>query len=524
MKRFLLALTLLGGLSTTAHADVRLPKVFGDGMVLQRDKPIPIWGWAAPGEKVTVKFAGQETGATTGADGKWTIRFGAVPANDQPQTLTVTGANSVALKDVLVGDVWVASGDFGAYWEMYAVQDAANELANASFPNIRLLKVTAKTSNVSLPDIAGEWKVCGPTTVNSFSALAYFFGRSLHRELKVPIGLVDCSYRYSYTRSWIAPEGFRQVAELKKYSDKQDSWDPTTEIGRAAYTAAVDKVEQWLPIAQQALKDGKPIPPQPLPPAPITAQDNNYNSIGELSVAYHGMVSPLVPMAIRGVIWSQGENGADPDTNASLRGLAGGWRKVWGQGDFPFIYEILPQVGSPSEKPCGTDSWVAAREGHMKAVTMANAGMVVATDVSDYIADARNRQDAGYRMAQWALAKEYGRDVVYSGPLYRSHTVAGDSVTVTFDHIGGGLIAGEKKGIAPLQELKDGALKHFAIAGADKVWYWADARIVADTVVLRSDKVPAPLAVRYAWCSNPSPANLYNRAGLPAAPFRTDNW
>jgi sialate O-acetylesterase len=444
-------------------------------------------------------------------------------ASDKPQLLTVAGTNSLTMRDVLVGDVWLCSGDFGTYYETYAAMDAANELANANYPSIRLLKVKDKTSNVSLKDIDGEWTPCGPMTVNSFSALAYFFGRALHKELKVPIGLIDCSYRYSYIRTWTAPEGFRAVPELKVQRDKMDSWDSTTETGRAAFSAAIDKVEKWLPHAEKALREVNPIPAQPFPPAPTPAR-TDYGSIGELSVAYHGMVAPLVPFAIRGVIWSQGENGADGDTNNSLRGLSTGWRQVWGQGDFPFFYEMLPQIGAPSAAPCGVDSWVVQREGHIKAMSMPNSGMIVTTDVSDFVSDARNRQDAGQRMALLALAKEYGQDIEYSGPLYTGSRVEGDSIVISFDHTGKGLMAGQKTGLAPVQEAKDGVLKHFAIAGADKQWYWADARIVGSTVVARSDKVPAPVAVRYAWCSNPQAANLYNRDGLPAVPFRTDAW
>ena len=522
-RLILICLTLFGSLST-AGAAVRLPHVFGDGMVLQREKPVPVWGWAAPGEKVIVRFAAQQQSATAAADGAWMVRLKPLKADDKPQQLTIAGANTIVFKNVLVGDVWLCSGDFGAYWEVFAALDAANEIASADYPSMRLLKVTAKTSNAPLQDIQGSWMTCSPKTVNGFSALAYFFGRTLHRELKVPIGLIDCSYRYSYTRSWMAPEGFQLIPELKEPRVRMDSWDSTTATGQQSFDAVIAQVEKWLPQAQQALRDEKPMPPQPLLPAPLTARDDNYNSIGELSVAYFGMIRPLIPFAMRGVIWSQGENGTEAnDRQHYMRGLSEGWRKAWGQGDFPFYFELLPQIGAPGTAPCSGDSWVALREGQIKSLSIPNSGMAVTFDVSDYMADTRNRQDAGFRLALWALAKEHHKDIEYSGPLYRSHRVEGDSVIVSFGH-SGGLMIGEKTGLAPVREMKTGTLKHFAIAGADKQWQWAEARIVGDTVVVRSDKVLAPIAVRYAWCSNPQGANLYNRAGLPAAPFRTDDW
>jgi sialate O-acetylesterase len=518
-------LVVLFGAGHYSAAAVRLPRVFGDGMVLQRERSLPVWGWAQPGEKVTVRFAGQEASAAAGGDGAWMVRLNPLQADPRPRELTISAANTVVVKNVLVGDIWLVSGDFGAYWQVYAVADAANEVANANYPAMRLLKVEMKTSNTPLRDIQGEWLECNPKTVKGFSALAYFFGRELHHELKVPIGLIDCSYRYSYTRSWLAPEGIRMMPELQPMREKLDSWDSTTETGSKAFGATIAAVEKWLPEAERALREGTPIPPQPLVPAPITARDDNYNSIGELSVAYHGMVHPLIPFALRGMLWSQGENGGEWNSmDASLRALAGGWRKLWGQGDFPFFIEPLAQVGAPSPVPCAGDGWTGLREGQINSAAMANSGIVVTTDVSDYIADDRNRQDAGWRFALLALAKEYGRDVIYSGPVYKAQKIDGDTVTISFDHAGSGLMAGEKIGLAPAREAKDGILKHFAIAGADKKWQWADARIAGNTVVLRSDKVAAPLAVRYAWCSNPQPANLYNREGLPAVPFRTDNW
>lgn len=516
----------MAALYSVSNAAVRLPHIFSDGMVLQREKPVPIWGWAKPGEKVTVKFAGQAVSSTTGADGRWMLKLNPLSTSDKPRELSVTGTDTLVFKDVLVGDVWLCSGDFGVYYEVFASANAEAEIAAANYPTMRLLKVASATSNTPLSDIQGQWMTCSPTSVSNFSALAYYFGRALHRELKVPIGVIDCSYRYSYIRSWLAPEGFRMIPELKESRDRMDSWNSTTDVGQKSFGEAVSRVEQWLPLADKAFRKGTPIPQQPLMPAPITGRDEFYQTIGELSAAYHGMVHPIIPFAIRGVVWSQGENGGEAETRqAHMQGLIEGWRKQWGQGDFPVYFELLPRVDAPSATPCvGGDHWTTIREGQLKSVSIPNTGAAVTFDVSDYVSDNRNRQDAGQRLALWALAKEYHEDIVYSGPTYRSHRIEGDSVTISFDNIGGGLMAGEKNDLAPTQELKPGVLRHFAIAGEDKKWQWADARIVGDTVVLRSDKVPTPVAVRYAWCPNPQAANLYNRDGLPAAPFRTDTW
>jgi len=525
-------LALAGLVAMSLPAAVRLPKQFSDGMVLQRGKPAPVWGWAAPGEEVTVRFAGQRATAVADADGAWSVRLKPPAMSRQPRELTVTGANTVVVHNVVVGDVWLCSGDFGVYWELYSCLDAEQEIAGANYPLIRLLKVEGKSSNTPLKElqpewIRGEWKVCSPETVADYSALAYFFGRALHRETGVPIGLIDASYRYSTIQSWVSAWGFHAVPELELPRNRIDSWDSTTDAGREAYRATLDRVEAWLPAAEQAFRDGKPIPAQPTPPAPKPAIDVNYWSLGELSNLYNGMIAPLMPFAIRGMVWSMGENGGGIEWNkydSYMRGLVEGWRNRWGQGDFPVYFELLPQIGKTGGAPGAGGQWAAFREMQIRCLAIPNTGMVTTFDVSDYIAEARNRRDAGERFACLALAREYGHKLEYSGPVYREHRIDGNRVIISFDHVGHGLLAGEKDGLTPLLPAKDGSLKGFAIAGEDEKWYWADARIVGQTVVLQSEQAPAPVAVRYAWADNPAGSNLYNREGLPAVPFRTDDW
>ena len=521
-------LALLGGLAVSAAAAVRLPHLFSDGVVIQREKPAAVWGWADPGEKVTVRFAGQQVTGIASAEGAWKVQLKPLRASAKPRELTVTAANStVVVQNVLVGDVWLCSGDFGVYWAMYGCANHPREIAAANYPQIRLLKVECKSSNTPLTDFEGLWKVCSPESVVDASGLAYFFGRALWQKLHVPIGLIDASYRYSPIQSWITPEGYHLIPELKLPREKMDSWDSTTPVGAQAYTATIAKVEQWLPLAERAFQEHQPIPTQPVPPAPLPPIDSNYWSLGELSNLYHGMIAPLTPFAIRGVVWSMGESGGGLEWNnyhAYMRGLVDGWRKQWGQGNFPVYFELLPSVGKVSDVPGAGGAWAKLRDDQMKGLTIPNTGMAVTFDVSDYESDNRNRVDAGERLARWALAGEYHQKIECSGPLYRSQRIEGDHVIISFDHIGRGLMVGAKDGLAPVREVKDGVPAKFAVAGADKKWYKADAQIVGKTVVVRSEKVPVPVAVRYAFADNPSDSNLYNRDGLPAAPFRTDAW
>lgn len=522
----LFAIALLNWLGLHAQAEVRLPQTFGDNMVLQRDQPVPVWGWSGPTDELTVKFAGQTK--TTRADGKglWRVTLDPMTASAEPRDLLVQSKSdqrSAKVSNILVGEVWLLSGDFGIWWETFACADAEHELPAANHPTLRLLKVWAKSSNEPLNDILGEWRVCTPENVRGFSALGYFYGRALSRELKVPIGIITASYRYSYARAWMPPAAFRMIPELTVPRERMDSWDSTTATGRAAFSAAISRVEAWLPTAEKAFQSGKPILEQPVCPAPMTATDLNYLSNGELSLNYQGMIHPLIPMRIRGVVWSMGESSClEPAKfHFYLKGLIQSWRQAWGQGDFPVYLELLPQVNAPAVSPDAFDSWTMMRMEQIKTLSVPNTAIAVTYDVSDYVADVRNRQDPAERLARCALAKEYGRKIVASGPTYRSHRIEGDRVVISFISTGAGMIVGEKRGLAPLVESKAGVLKGFAMAGKDKKWHWADARIVGDTVVLRSDRVAAPVAVRYACSANPVAANLYNRDGLPAVPFHT---
>jgi len=244
----------------SAIADVSLPRVFNNNMVIQRDTLVPIWGKAQPGEKVTVRFAGQEQSCTASADGRWMLKLNPMEANAKPQEMIISGSNSVTFKNVLIGEVWLCSGDFGVYYELFGCKDAAKEIAKARFPNLRLLHVTCKSSNKPLEDIEGLWVECLPKKVSAFSGMAYYFGRKLHLKLKVPVGIIAASYRYSSTRSWLSPESIQSTPDLEVLKNKLDSWDPTTAKGKEVHLAAIQKLEAWLPVAEKAFAEGTPVP------------------------------------------------------------------------------------------------------------------------------------------------------------------------------------------------------------------------------------------------------------------------
>jgi sialate O-acetylesterase len=436
-----------------AAAELKLPAIFSDHMVLQRDIAVPVWGTSQPGDTVTVTFAGQTKTAKAAKDGTWRVALDPLKASTKPQALAVQSTidnRKSTIQDVLVGEVWLCSGQSNMAMAVGRAVNAKAESAAAKLPLIRHIKVAraggggkgkkGKKGPTAAPkDIRGAWAVCSPQTAGGFSATAFFFGRELHKELKVPVGLINSS------------------------------------VGGTP-------IEQW------------------------TGPDN----AGGL---YQSMIAPLVPYAIRGAIWYQGERNAKSNATAyaeRLPGLIRGWRKVWGQGEFPFYYVQLPNFKTPQSKPVEDDGWVLVQEAMLKTLAVPNTGMAVTIDVGDAKnIHPTNKQAVGKRLALWALGKTYEKDIVCCGPIYKSAARKGSTIVITFDHVGGGLVA------------KGGALKGFAIAGADKKFIWADAKIDGETIVVSSPKIKTPAAVRYAWAPNPK-CNLYNKAGLPASPFRTD--
>jgi sialate O-acetylesterase len=421
---------------------------------------------------------------------------------------------------VLVGDIWVCSGQSNMEMSVGGTLNSKEEIAAAKFPAIRLFDVRGHvTSATPQSRLNGQWQVCSPQTVRGFSAVGYFFGRRLHREAGIPIGLIGTNWGGTRIEPWTPPAGFRSVPQLKAIADQVDRFDVTTPAGKATWMAHLKAVEAWAAEARAAIEAGTAIPVPPRTPG--------FTGAGDPTAIYNAMVHPLVPFGICGAIWYQGEsNGGEGESYFhKMQALIGGWRKVWGQGDVPFLFVQLADFQQPNDNPAGGDGWAKLREAQRKSLTIPNTGMAVITDIGNARdIHPKNKQDVGSRLAQWALHYTYGKNIVPSGPLYKSHTVEGSSVRIAFDCVGKGLMVGRKEGLAPTQEVSNGKLQRFAIAGADKQWHWADAVIDGETVVVSCKDVPKPVAVRYAFAMNPEGANLYNKEGLPASPFRTDAW
>ncbi len=510
-------------IATASMAAPRLPGFFTDNMVLQRDIAVPVWGWADPGETVTVAFGDQSAAATADGKGKWIAKLAAMPASGEGRVLKVSspGSAPLSLANVVVGEVWICSGQSNMEWSMDRSMNSKEEIAAANYPLIRHAKIGHVTADLPQDNVDSQWQVCSPATAGGFTAVGYFFARKLHNELQVPIGLIGSNWGGTRVEPWTPPEGFRSVPELADIARHVDATLPQTVGGQAAYMEYLTAVETWLPTAKSEVNHGRSPSPCPVPPRIGTSHQDPTR-------IYNAMIHPLIPYAIRGAIWYQGESNGGEGVSYfhKKQALIGGWRTLWNQGDFPFYLVQLANFQQPNDTPAGGDGWAKLREAQRQCLTLPNVGMAVITDIGEERdIHPRNKQDVGLRLALWALARDYGhKDLVYSGPLYKSHTVEGGRIRLTFDHVGSGLMVGKKDGLAPTSEDAAGTLERFAIAGADQQWHWADAIIEGDSVVVSSSAVAAPVAVRYAFSMNPEGCNLYNREGLPASPFRTDDW
>ncbi len=502
MARLLLA-------ASPVSADVRLPHVIGSHMVLQCDKPLPIWGWADAGEEVTVTLADHKATAKADADGRWRVTLPAMQVGG-PCQMTVSGKNTLQLTDILIGEVWVCSGQSNMEMGIGVIKNGKQEIAAANHPKIRLLHVwPRRPAGQPEPDMNIQWRACNPVNIardgwGGFSACAYFFGRKLHKELEVPVGLIDTSWGGTRIEPWTPPAGFESVPKLHGILNQ------IRQANRAyngAVPDAIAAIEAWLPAAKSALQANKRVP---LPPG---WPGHALHSHGQPTGLYNGMVHCLVPFAVRGAIWYQGESnrGEGMMYYEKMRALINGWRTVWDQPEMPFLFVQLAPFRYQGDVLALPGIW----EAQTTALGIPNTGMAVTVDLVDDIKDIHpvNKQDVGKRLALWALAKTYGRDnLVYSGPLYKSMSVEGGKVRIHFNHIGGGLVSRDGK-----------PLTFWQIAGADKKFAPAKAVIDGKTVVVSSDAVAEPKAVRFGWHQEAMP-NLSNKEGLPASPFRTDRW
>ena len=520
MKRHVLFFIVYLLLPTQApvYSEVTLPRVIGSNMVLQRDIPVPIWGWASAGEEVTIILSADgesvqpvlTTTAVADAEGNWRIELPAMQAGG-PYTLKVTGSNTLELTNVLFGEVWVCSGQSNMQWSVSASKDSEAEIAAGMYPKIRLFYVPRVASGLLQHDIAADWHETTPETVANFSAVAYYFGRKLYKNLDVPIGLINTSWGGTRIEPWTPPAGFASVPALAAITKEIEEAHANY---RSRLPEKIKEVEVWIAETRQALEIGAQLTRMPENRHPLrhhTRPTGIYNS----------MVHPLVAYAIRGAIWYQGESNLRDGMryHKKMKALINGWREVWGQGDFPFYFvQLAPFNYSKRFNYSGQDAghFFLPRIWEAQTATLAlpNTGMAVTTDIGNLTdIHPRNKQDVGRRLALWALAKDYGRDdVTYSGPLYKSMAVEGNAIRLTFDHIGSGLMSRDEK-----------PLTWFEIAGADKQFVAAQATIDGDTIVVSSDTVVNPVIVRFGWHENAEP-NFMNKEGLPASPFRTHPW
>ncbi|PYS89171.1 MAG: sialate O-acetylesterase [Acidobacteria bacterium] len=490
----------------TALADVWLPDVIASSMVLQQKQAVPIWGSAEPGEAVTVTFGRIKKTVVADANGKWRVDLGKLFANSSPQTITIGGKNTIVLKDILVGEVWLVAGQSNMQRLLRETDNGEAVQAAANDPNIRLFNVSRQVAFKHAQGKLAEWAACTPESVKEFSAAGYYFGVELAKELKVPIGLINSSFGGSQAEAWTPTEYLLANPDLKATVERTKIWDEERPRVRVEYDAAIKK---WREDSDKQRAAGAR--PSPSPAVPDALREYRI-----ASSIYDRMIAPLIPFAIKGAIWYQGEsNEARAEQyNILLPTMIRSWRERWGMADMPFGIIQLPNYRQikpePEEAP-----WSFIREAQRRtAATDRNTGLIVIIDIGEASdIHPKNKLDVGKRMARWAFKDVYGLKLVNAPVLVRADEKGG-KVVLTYDGVGTGL-----------RIRKGDKLEEFAIAGEDKKWYWADAKIVGkNRIEVSSPQVKAPKAVRYAFNSNPRNPNLTNDSGLPASPFRTDDW
>ncbi len=471
---------------SAAMADVKLPALVGENMVLQRDQANTLWGWADPGEEVKVEFHGQTKTAKADDTGKWSLKLDPIGPGG-PHPMKIVGKNEFQFKNILVGDVWVCSGQSNMEWSVGGSNDAEKEIAAAKYPYIRLITVPKASSTTPKDDFNGNWVECSPETIPGFTAVGYFFGRKVYRETNIPIGLIHSSWGGSSCETWIDPAVVAQYRDYDEIMNRKANFE----------------------------KD-KP--------------DGGDNQ--QAGYLYNAMIVPIKNYGIKGAIWYQGETNAGRayQYRTLFPLMIQNWRDNWGQGDFPFYFVQLANFMERKDQP-GESAWAELREAQsMTAQSLRNTGEAVIIDIGD-AADIhpRNKQDVGLRLALLSLARDYrepgqggqGRFAAQGGPRmtpsegprFQSMKIEGNKAIISYRFFTGN----------GLKTKDGGSVKGFAVAGADRKFYWADAKIVGNRIELTCADVPQPVSVRYAWADNPE-CNLYNGADLPACPFRTDMW
>lgn len=501
MLRLLACLALLN-LTSLAEANLKLPSVFGDHMVLQRDIEIPVWGWGDPGDKIKVSLRDQTAETTVGENGKWRVNL-KPEAVGKPATLEVSdGEASVVFEDVLLGEVWVCSGQSNMGWTVQASIDPDLEAAAADYPEIRLFQVPLVTAAEPQEDVNASWRVCQPDNISNFTGVGYYFGRQLYQVLGIPVGLIQTAWGGTRAEAWTSPEAMASTEELKPIVDTWEqraaTYDP--EKAEQAFQAAL---KRWEENGKQGRRPQK--------------QDDPNVDRHCYSRLYNAMVSPLVPYAIRGAIWYQGESNASRayQYRTLMPTMIQSWRDAWDQGDFSFYQVQLANFRNIVDEPADSD-WAELREAqHIATEKLPNVGAACITDLGAALdIHPKDKQNVGKRLARLALHNDYGMEnITPMGPTYKDMEVKDGQAHVHFDTYGRQLVTYYRE-----------PLTGFQICGEDKNWVWGNAKIVGkDTVVVSHPDVPNPVAVRYNWANNPQ-GTLYSDLYLPAYPFRTDNW
>lgn len=535
-RKTLMTMMVFTALAMTSHlcADIQLPALFGDHMVLQQGRAVPVWGRAEPGETVAVEFADQKESVTAGDDGEWMVKLKPLKASKAPGKLVVSGKNKIEVSDVLVGEVWVASGQSNMWWPVRRSKDGSKAINEADkIPTLRLFNIPGTASHKPENDVKAKWEVSSPKSVADFSAVAYFFGKELAERLDVPVGLIHGSVRGSVIEAWMSKETLETVKsstpvvdawantekwDLDAYPDPKNHlreyWDQAAK-GLKAY------MDEWTKLKEKGVKD----PRKEMSAATLKALKQNQKvhiscKKGDPPSSFHnGMIHPLAPFAIQGVIWYQGETNALRDDITKdrykklLTAMIQDWRGMWKQGDFTFL--LVGLANFQTKKKHLKNGWPLVRQAQFEASKdIPNVDFANIIDIGEAKnVHPKNKQEVARRLSLIALNDVYGKSTVSSGPVKANVKKTDSGFNVKFDHAASGL-----------KTYGDGPVKGFKVAGEDKQWYPAQATIEGNSIVVSSDSVKAPIALRYAWEDNPEDANLRNAEGLPAVPFRTDEW
>lgn len=482
---------LFAALSGRVHAEVVLPNVFGDHMVLQTGQKNKVWGHAVANEAINVSIADQQHATTADGNGDWQVFLDPLAVGG-PYELTIRGSNEVRFSDVLVGEVWVCSGQSNMQWWIKLTNDPDLERIAANSPQIRMINFPQTGSQEVIWSHDRPWQVCSPETVSDFSAVGYLFARQLHQSLQVPIGMINNAWGGSSCEGWIdrnlLASDNRYVALMERWSMKEKEY---------ADLASRSELNELESKRLQGLKDELSGNARP---------GNIYNGVLKSHLGY----------GIRGVIWYQGESNAKRayQYRDMFPLMISNWRKEWGQGEFPFYWVQLADYRDENPNPMESD-WAELREAQTMTMSkLSRTGEAVIIDIGEgKDIHPKNKADVARRLARWALANEYGIDIPFRSPQFKSMEKHGTEVILTFEHIGNGW--------RPF-DVPDP--RGFAIAGTDRKFVWAKAKILEDNrVAVSSEQVPEPMAVRYAWADNPV-CNMYSQNGLPLTPFRTDDW